>query len=333
MKEKILITGGAGFVGFHLAKQLLATRDVELVLADNFQRGRADNDFNALIDNPRVTVLTLDLTDPTVYSTLGNGYHHVYHLAAMNGTRLFYEMPQEVLRVNTLALIHMLEWFRKNNKEGKFCFTSSNEAYSGGLSAFNQLPIPTPENVPLVIEDTYNPRFSYAASKLIGELFVIHYAQQYDFRALIVRPHNFYGPRAGYAGHVIPDFCVRTAKKIDPFPIFGAEDTRTFCHIDDGVRAMIMLMESAATDKQPVETVHIGDTREIKIENLATLLFDVVGWKPHHLDKKLSPPGSVKRRLANCEKLKTLVGWKPEIILEDGLRMTYEWYLKNPGPQ
>ena len=71
----------------------------------------------------------------------------------------------------------------------------------------------------------------------------------------------------------------------------------------------------------------------IKIENLATLLFDVVGWKPHHLDKKLSPPGSVKRRLANCEKLKTLVGWKPEIILEDGLRMTYEWYLKNPGPQ
>ena len=332
-KKKILITGGAGFIGCHLAGHLLATSDVDLVLVDNFQKGKMDTDFQTIANNPSVTIITLDLTDPTTYKQLGNGYDHVYHLAAVNGTKVFYEMPHEDLRVNTLSLIYMLEWFRKNNKDGKFCYTSSNEAYAGGLSAFDQLPIPTPENVPLVIDDTYNARWSYGASKLIGEMFVIHYAHQHNFKAFIVRPHNFYGPRAGYDGHVIPDFCSRITNNVDPFPIFGTHDTRTFCYIKDAVCAMTMLMDSQTTDGQPVETVHIGDKRELKIIDLAKLLFKVVGWKPQNLEFINSPLGSVKRRLADCTKIKNLVGWKPKIPLEEGLKITYDWYLENPEPQ
>src|SRR3989344_3780496 len=263
MEKEILISGGAGFIGYHLARHLLnIASSVRLVLIDNFQRGKADVEFKELLRDPRVVFINADLTDPDIYCDFGRGYSHVYPLAAINGTKNFYALPHETLRINTLSLVHMLEWFRKENAGGKFCFTSSNEAYAGGLNAFDQLPIPTPENVPLVIDDPYNPRWSYAATKLIGELFVIHYAAQYGLRALIVRPHNFYGPRAGY-DHVIPEFSLRIADRIDPFPIYGTDDTRTFCYIADAVRAMRLLMDSTKTDGSPIETVHIGDREEV----------------------------------------------------------------------
>ena len=326
---KILITGGAGFVGFHLSKHLLKNQEIELILADNLNRGKMDADFSELLEDKRVKFLNLDLTDLGSYKELGNGYEHVYHLAAVNGTRYFYEIPHEVLRINTLSLIYMLEWFKNHNKDGKFCFTSSNEAYAGGLNAFGFLPIPTPEKVPLVIDDPHNPRWSYASTKLIGELFVIHYAKMYGFRALIVRPHNFYGPRAGY-DHVIPDFLGRIMEKIDPFPIYGGDERRTFCYIEDAVRAMQMLMDSPTTDKQPVESVHIGDFNEITMKELAEKLFDIHGWRPKKLDVKPSPAGSVKRRLADVKKLKSLTGWQPEVSFGEGLKRTLDWYLKNP---
>lgn len=329
---RILITGGAGFIGYHLAKHLLRSKgsDLELVLADNLQRGKMDEDFSELLKDPRVKFLNLDLTDQSVYKELGSGYGHVYHLAAVNGTKNFYERPHQVLRVNTLSLIHMLDWFQKENPKGKFCFTSSNEAYAGGLNAFGELPIPTPEAVPLVIEDTYNPRWSYAGTKLIGELFMIHYPKMHDFRALIVRPHNFYGPRAGY-DHVIPEFSMRIINKIDPFPIYGADDMRSFCYIGDAVRAMAMLMDSPKTDGQPVHTVHVGSFDETDMKGLAEKLFEVADWRPKELDIKSSPAGSVKRRLPHIGKLQELVGWKPEVSLDRGLKETYNWYLAHPA--
>lgn len=328
--KKILITGGAGFIGYFLSKHLLEIeKDIELVLADNLQRGKMDEDFQRLLEDSRVRFLNLDLTDFNSYKELSSGYDHVYHLAAVNGTKWFYEKPEETLRINTLSLIYMLEWFRKENPKGKFCFTSSNEAYAGALKAFGKLPIPTPENVPLVIEDPYNPRWSYAATKLVGELFVIHYAQKYNLRAVIVRPHNFYGPRAGY-DHVIPEFIARISNRIDPFPIYGAEDTRTFCYIEDAVRAMQMLMDSKKTDNQPIETVHIGDFQEIKIKELAKKLFVIAGWKPKSLDIKQSPSGSVKRRLADVSRLQNLTGWRPEVVLGDGLKKAFDWYVAHP---
>ncbi|RJP45008.1 NAD-dependent epimerase/dehydratase family protein [Candidatus Parcubacteria bacterium] len=330
--KKVLITGGAGFIGYFLTQRLLGMdAELRVVLVDNFKRGRKDGDLQNLLADSRVELMNLDLTDPASYRKIGAGYAHVYHLAAMNGTKLFYDMPHEVLRTNTLSLIYMLEWFREKNPEGKFCFTSSNEAYAGGLNAFGALPIPTPEKVPLVIEDPYNARWSYASTKLVGELFVIHYAKAYNFRALILRPHNFYGPRAGYGGHVIPEFCERISAHTDPFPVYGAEYTRTFCYITDAVRAMQLLMDSPKTDHQPIETVHIGDFNEITILELAEKLFEVAGWHPKALDIKNPPAGSVKRRLADVSKLQKLTGWQPEVSLEKGLQETFRWYATHPS--
>lgn len=331
---KILITGGAGFIGYHLAKHLLKLHknNIQLVLVDNLQRGLMDDDFKKLLEQPNVNFLNLDLTDPSSYEKIGSNYGHVYHLAAVNGTKYFYQMPHETSRINLLSLIYILEWFRTKNSEGKICFPSSNEAYAGGLNAFGTLPIPTPENVPLVVEDPYNPRWSYAATKLMGEVLMIHYLSMYNLRGIIVRPHNFYGPRAGY-DHVIPEFVARINDRVDPFPIYGADDTRTFCYIDDAVRAIQMLMDSPKTDNQPIETVHIGDTMETLIYDLAEKLFTVTGWKPKEIKVENSPHGSVKRRLANVSKLQSFVGWKPEVSFEDGLCRTYEWYMQNPKPK
>lgn len=325
--KNVLITGGAGFVGYHLAKRL-AGQGYNVYIVDNFFRSQDDVDFAALKALPNVWTMERDLTKESSWDELGGGFDHVYHLVGINGTQLFYDMPHEVLRIGVSTILHGLEWFRtKNSVPGaKILFTSSNEAYGDALKSFNQLPLPTPEDVPLVIGDPYNPRSSYSAQKLIGELFFIHYAKAYNFRMSIVRPHNFYGPRAGW-GHVIPEVVGRIAARVEPFPIFGADDTRSFCYIDDAVEAIQAVMESKKTDGG---TYHIGTTEETLIQDLIEKIFEITGWRPSSLDIKNSPEGSVKRRLADVSKIKRDTGWEAKTNLKEGLTKTIEWYLAHP---
>lgn len=321
--KKILITGGAGFIGYHLAKHLL-NQEYEVVIADNFFRSEHDADLENLLKQPNVKLVTADLTIPASWENIGNGYDYVYHLVGINGTKLFYEIPHEVLRIGITTTLNVLDWFRtKNNKPGaKILYTSSNEAYAGALEAFGKLPIPTPENVPLVIADPYNPRWSYAGQKLISELLFIHYSKAYNFRMSIVRPHNFYGPREGYM-HVIPEVIERIKQKTEPFPIFGADDTRSFCYIDDAILAIQGVMESEKTDEG---TYHIGTREETVIMDLVETMFNLMGWRPKNLEIKKSPLGSVKRRLADVSKIKMDIGWEAKTNTKEGLEKTIAWY-------
>jgi nucleoside-diphosphate-sugar epimerase len=325
---KVLITGGAGFIGYHLAK-FLSAKGAQVVIADNLSRGKKDEELEALFAGGKVSLIEVDLTDRGAWAKLGTGYDRVYHLASINGTKLFYEKPDEVLRVGLLSALHALDWFEKDNgvKDAKILYTSSNEAYAGALEAFHQLPIPTPEDVPLVIEDPYNPRWSYAGQKLAGELLFINFAKVKGFRMSIVRPHNFYGPRAGY-GHVIPETVAKIAKKTEPFPLFGAEETRSFCYITDAVEAMEAVMESKKTDGG---TYHIGSTVETKIGELIEEIFTICDWHPKTTDAKASPAGSVARRLPDVSKIKRDTGWEATTPLHDGLKKTAEWYLAHPA--
>ncbi len=320
-RKKVLITGGAGFIGLHLTR-LHIKRGDDVTIIDNFFRGKSDPDFKKVIDSGEVTLLETDLTTLEGWAKIKGEYDFVYHLAAVNGTDLFYKIPHEVLRINLLTAIYGLEWFKEKSKKSKILFTSSNEAYAGGLEAFNQLPIPTPEDVPLVISDVKNPRWTYAATKAIGEQLFLHYAKSYGLRTVIVRPHNFYGPRAGF-NHVIPQFIERITKKTDPFPIYGADETRSFCYIEDAVEAMQMVMGSAKTDN---EIYHIGTTEETVIKDLAETLFGIAKWHPKKLDIRVAPEGSVKRRLADVSKIEEAVGWKAHTSLQMGLEKTFDWY-------
>lgn len=324
--KKILITGGTGFIGFHLAKRL-AEQGHTLVLADNFFRSNRDADLEALLSLSNVRLIEGDLTEFTAWERLGEGYDEVYHLVGINGTKFFYEIPHEVLRIGVSTTLNALEWFRnKNGRQGaKILYTSSNEAYAGALEAFGHLPIPTPETVSLVIADAHNPRWSYGGQKLIGELFFIHYAKAYNFRMSIVRPHNFYGPRAGYE-HVIPEIIGRVSTRTEPFPIFGADDTRSFCYIEDAVEAIQKVMESSATDGG---TYHIGTREETVIGNLVDQVFDLMQWRPTKTETRTSPVGSVKRRLADVSKIKRDTNWEAKTTLRIGLQKTIDWYLHN----
>ena len=318
---RVLITGGAGFIGFHLAR-FLANRDYKVVIYDNLFRGKMDKELKELCAQANVTFINCDLTDREELKRIKEEFDYVYHFAAINGTRYFYEIPHEVLRVNVLSLINMLEW-SKGGVVGKFLFASSSEVYAG-MGRVSQLPIPTPENVPLIIDDPYNSRLSYAGSKIIGELFLISYSKAYDFPATIVRYHNIYGPRMGYE-HVIPEFCIRILKKENPFKIYGGKETRAFCYIDDAVMATKLVMETEKTNR---EIIHIGNPQEeITILDLTKKMFDLFDYHPS-LEILPASQGSINRRCPKIDKLVSLTGFSPTINLEEGLIKTFVWYKK-----
>ncbi|MBI2583432.1 MAG: SDR family NAD(P)-dependent oxidoreductase [Candidatus Aenigmarchaeota archaeon] len=319
-----LITGGAGFIGFHLAGYL-HKNGRKVVIADNLFRGKMDDELKRLLDSG-VHFVQCDITKPEDFEQLGSGYDEVYHLAAIQGTKHFYEIPHEVLRVNVLGVINILEWFVKS-KSKKILFASSSEAYAGTYRKFG-VPIPTPEDVPLAIEDHFNPRWSYGGSKIIGELFFINYARMHKFPMSIIRYHNVYGPRMGH-DHVIPEFCKRIFAGENPFLIKGGENTRAFCYVDDAIRATTAVMESEKTNG---EIVHIGKEEEISILDLASKMLSIAGSLPE-LKIEPAPEGSVHRRCPSTSKLRTLTGFVASIPLEEGLRKTMDWYRKLYSPE
>lgn len=324
MAKKTLITGGAGAIGYFLGKEL-AEQGQQITLVDNLTKGGLDSEMKELLKKPNVKLLKLDVTDPKQFRKIGSGYDFVYHLAAINGTKHFYNRPVEVLRVGVLGVFNILEWF-KNQAKGKIIFTSSNEAYASWVNLHRGRPIPTPETIPLCIDNPANPRWSYGGGKLIGEILFFAYAKTHGFPMTIVRFHNSYGPRMGF-DHVMPEFFLRILKRQDPFPIFGSNATRAFCYISDTIWATQLVMESKKTDN---EIVHIGNDREeIKMLDLAKLMFRLFQWRPRKLEIQPAPPGSVIRRCPDLRKIKKLTGYKPRVSLEEGLRKTYGWYKEN----
>lgn len=318
MTNDVLITGGAGFIGYHLSRDLVADGH-EVTICDDLSRGEMDGELETLLDRPNVTFVRCDLTDSAAVNELGS-YDHVYHLAAAQGTKNFYDNPKSVIRTNILSMINVLDWF-VDSDSGKLMFSSSSETYAGTINEFEK-PIPTPEDVLLSIEDVFNPRWSYGGSKLTGELLLTAYGHSHDLDYLIVRYHNIYGPRMG-EDHVVPEFILRAADSVSPFPVYGGDPTRAFCYIDDAVRASRMLMQSDSSE----EIYHIGnDSEEIQIRDLAEKVLDVVGHSAD-LDIQSAPEGSVMRRCPDISKLRSN-GYEPTVSLDEGLQRTAEWYLK-----
>lgn len=317
MSKKILLLGGAGFIGFHLAKRF-AAEGHSVTVVDDFSRGSKDPELSALIAKPNVKVLTADLTDRGAFAQFGEDYDQVYLLAAVVGVRNVEKDPWKVVRVNTMVVMNTLEWIPSHTK---LFFASTSEAYAGAFMA-GIAQIPTAEDVPLVIQDVTSPRFTYGASKLLGEVAVIHAAKAKGFRYVVGRFHNVYGPRMG-ADHVVPELSLRAMRKENPFKVYGTDQFRAFCYIDDAVEAMSLLMNSPAADNQ---IVHIGnDTQETNIGDLTELVLKTADFHPT-LDRQPAPSGAVTRRCPNISKLRRLTGFEPRVSLEEGVAKTFAWY-------
>jgi UDP-glucose 4-epimerase/UDP-glucuronate decarboxylase len=320
-RRRILITGGAGFIGYHLANRLLEDPANEVLLVDNFSRGRQDAQLEKLGRKPGVRLVSGDLTSPAAFEQLGQGYDEVYHLAAILGVRNVLERPDEVLRVNTLCTLNLLEWLVRGGGK-KLLFASTSEAYAW-TQQFHPLPIPTPEGVPLALTDLTNPRSSYAGSKVFGELLVHQYSRVHHKPFVIVRFHNVYGPRMGYE-HVIPELYRRAADGQNPLVVYSAGHRRAFCYVSDAVTATLSAMREPAATGQ---TLNIGNDREeVTIGELARELLEVAGVRA---DVRPEPSANdpIARRCPDISRARALLKYEPQVTLRAGLEQTLRWYI------
>lgn len=316
----VLLLGGAGFIGCSIAKRLVRSDDCDLTIADNFFRhgGKPDIEILELVENHGVKLAAGDYTDPRAFDQLANGYDQVYMLASVVGVDYVNTMPHEIIRINTMLIMNTLEWLKQVGC-GRALFTSTSETYAGAVETFGYT-IPTPETVPLTIQDIGHPRFTYAVTKMLGESGFLNYSSKLDFEAVIVRYHNVYGPRMGFK-HVIPHLAQRFSANETPFKIYGHDQTRSFNYVDDAVEGTVLAMNRGKNGS----IYHIGDRDEISIDELVRYVGDLFEFSGSY---EIAPtyPGSVARRCPDIRKAASELGYEPLIRWPDGVAKTIDWY-------
>ena len=319
MKKKVLLLGGAGFIGLNISKYLAENRNYEITVADNFSRGKRDEDLMALVDKFGIKILEGDFTMPSAFEQLQKDYDYVYMLASVVGVNNTLEIPHEIIRINTALIYNTLEWL-KNSDVKKVLFTSTSECYAGTIEAFGYI-VPTPEEIPLSIQDIGHPRFTYAVTKMLGESGFLNYSRKCGFECTIVRYHNVFGPRMGFK-HVIPHLVQRFLNNENPFLVYGHDQTRSFSYITDAVEGTVLAMES---DKSNGEIYHIGSMEEITIEELIRTTGEFFNYKGEYVNAP-TYPGSVARRCPDITKAKNQLGYAPKVKWKEGLKITLQWY-------
>jgi len=320
--KKVLLLGGAGFIGFSIAKYLSKNEDYKITIADNFFRvgGIIDPPLKSLANEKDIRIISGDFTESKSFLELDIDYDYVYMLASVVGVDYVNNMPHEIIRINTALIFNTLEWL-KNVKCKKVLFTSTSECYAGAIEAFNY-DIPTPENVPLTIKDITHPRFTYAVTKMLGESGFIQYSKKNSFECTIVRYHNVYGPRMGFK-HVIPHLAQRFLNNENPFKIYGASQTRAFNYIDDAVQGTVLAMEKGGNG----EIYHIGSHEEITIKELITYTGNLMDFDGDYVEAP-TYPGSVARRCPDISKASRDLGYSPKVSWKIGVKNTIDWYVE-----
>lgn len=315
---KALITGGAGFIGYHLANELLA-HDYEVTLVDNFERGVEDLSLVKLKEDERVQMLSLDLLQPESFEKIDTEYDIIFHLAAIIGVQNVLNKPAEVLRNNIALLFNIIDFAKRNKRLKRLVFTSTSEIYAGTLQYYD-MEIPTPESTPLTLTDLAHPRTSYMLSKIYGE--AVLYQSGLPFT--IVRPHNFYGPRMGMS-HVIPELLRKVwfNEGNGKLEVFSPYHKRTFCYISDAVIMIRLLAESPNSISQ---AYNVGNQEpEICIRDVAEMVLRAVD-KPYVIYEGETTLGSPERRCPNMQKTLECINYTSQVTLVEGIQKTFEWY-------
>lgn len=313
MIKKYLVTGGTGFLGRAIVNALVDEGHSVSIL-DNESRGSLEK-FDTLAK--KIKFFKGDIRDADFVKKTCKNIDVVLHLAYINGTENFYSKPDLVLEVATKGIVNVLDAAISQNVK-EFYLASSSEVYS------NPPIIPTPEDVPLVIPNPDNPRYSYSGGKIISELMTINYSKYFK-KTAIFRPHNVYGPAMGFE-HVIPQFILRMKNELKSkngdFVIQGnGKESRSFIYIDDFTAGLMLFLKKAKNR----EIYNIGTLNEVTIRELALLTAKVYGIKINIVKGDLLE-GSPKRRCPDISKIKKF-GFSPKISLEEGLKKTIEWYV------
>ena len=319
MKKKYLVTGGSGFIGSAIVKKLLREGHSVRVF-DNNSRGNLRR-LQSVID--KIEFVEGDIRDFSQVEEACKDIDAVCHLAFVNGTKFFYELPELVLEVGVKGMINILDACITHNIDD-LILASSSEVYQSPDE------VPTSESVPLIVPDLLNPRYSYGGGKIISELLAINYGRSKIKRVVIFRPHNVYGPDMGWE-HVVPEFVLKmddlisasTSQPID-FKIQGTgNETRAFIFIDDFVDGLFRVIEQG----QHLNVYHIGTSNEIKLFELAHQIASLFDAKIEIIPGDLAQGGTL-RRCPDITKLKGL-GFDPKTTMEEGLKVTKQWYVEN----
>ena len=307
---RFLITGGAGFIGSHLAERFLDRGD-HVVLLDNLSTGSMEN-IRHLKVSDRMEYHLDSIENRQLVAELVDDADVIVHLAAAVGVRLIVESPVRTIETNVNGTQHILEAAAKKRK--LVVTASTSEVYGKSTQ------VPFQEEADLVLGPTTKGRWSYAASKALDEFLALSYWKEKKVPVIVVRLFNTVGPRqTGRYGMVLPNF-VRQALDNAPISVYGdGKQSRCFCDVRDTVKALVKLIDS---DRSVGEVVNIGNTEEITIEALAnrvkqrTASTSSVEFIPY--DKAYEPGfEDMMRRVPCVDKLHSITGFRPQIPLDE----------------
>ena len=313
---RCVVTGGGGFIGAYLVRKLVHD-GWDVVCVDNMLRGDQSR-FADVAD--QVDLQTCDVRDAEAVTRACKGAEVVFHLAAINGTENFYTQPELVLDVGLRGALAVVEACQRADVPD-LVVASSAEVYQEPPT------VPTTENVPLMLPDSLNPRYSYGGSKIVSELIAFNYGKDHFRKVQVFRPHNVYGPDMGWK-HVMPQFVLRAlAARDSGNPNFEIQsdghETRAFAYVDDVVDG-IVLMQAIGANR---EVYHIGNDHEVSIRDLVSVTAEVVGTKLEIVAGG-SAPGGTPRRCPDISKMRAL-GYDPVVDLRTGMQRTARWYTEN----
>jgi nucleoside-diphosphate-sugar epimerase len=318
---KVLLIGGAGFIGVKLAGALASSR-FEIDIVDNLLRGTNDAAVRELLASGKVQFRRADLLKSNALNDFDDDYDFVIQLAAIVGVCNVLRQPYDTLRDNVLLQEAAIAFAKRQRKLERFLFTSTSEIYAGSLLHL-ALPFPTPEDVPLALPNVAEPRTSYMLSKVYGEAMLIHSGLPYT----IVRPHNVYGPRMGMA-HVIPELLKKAydAPSGGDLNVSSIDHKRCFCYIDDAIEMIKRLLNSPLARNQIFNIGAQGP--EVTIQEVAEIVVKTVG-KPLRIVPCPSTPGSPRRRWPDVSRTERITAYSAQTPLPAGVKATYTWYRAN----
>ncbi|NJD54788.1 MAG: NAD-dependent epimerase/dehydratase family protein [Nitrospirae bacterium] len=307
--KRVLVTGGAGFIGSNLVDEL--ARGNRVIVIDNFSSGKLGN-IRHLSDKGAIGIVTGDIRDKVLCRTVTRDVDVIYHLA-VQCLRVSISDPEINHEVNATGTLNLLMAARENSV-GRFVYVSSSEVYGTAL------------RVPMDEQHPNEPTTVYGASKLAGEKYTLAYHRTYGMSTMVVIPFNTYGPREhfeGAQGEVIPKFVLRALNN-EPPHIFGdGAQTRDFTYVSDTVRGIMMASEC---DMMIGQTVNIARGEEVSIRSIAEKIYRKLGKGHISPVMETARPGDVRRHFAGVEKAEKLFGFRAEVSIDDGLDRYIEWF-------
>lgn len=310
---KVLVTGGAGFIGSHLCEYLL-NHDYEVICADNYITGSIDN-IRHLLDNRRFELIEFDLTHNflPILSQLST-VTHIFHLASPASPVDYANHPVETLMVNSVGTYNVLDLALKN--KAKILLASTSEVYGD--------PKVSPQ------KETYwgnvnsiGPRGCYDEAKRFAEALTMAFYRKYEIDMVIIRIFNTFGPKIRKKdGRVVPNF-IQQALSNKPLTVYGdGLQTRSFCYVDDLVEGFTKAMFSEETKG---EVINLGNPNEMKVIDLAKQIKETCASGSEIIFLPL-PEDDPLQRKPDIEKAGRLLGWVPKVSLDDGLKYVIKWF-------